>query len=81
MAMCSDKPVEIKYKNVIDTASIILREEGVLGLFSGLKMRIAIQSMSSAIAWGTYHIVKGVIDPSNYPKHWNLYYWAWVLKT
>ena len=54
---------------MIDTASIILREEGVLGFFSGLKMRIAIQSMSSAIAWGTYHIVKGVIDPSNYPKH------------
>lgn len=54
---------------MIDTASIILREEGVLGFFSGLKMRIAIQSMSSAIAWGTYHIVKGVIDPSNSPKH------------
>jgi hypothetical protein len=26
-------------------------------------MRIAIQSMSSAIAWGTYHIVKNIIDP------------------
>jgi hypothetical protein len=54
---------------VLDTASIILKEEGVLGLFSGLKMRIAIQSMSSAIAWGTYHIVKGVIDPTNSSQH------------
>jgi recombinational DNA repair protein RecR len=28
--------------------------------------------MSSAIAWGTYHIVKGVIDPTNSSQHWNL---------
>jgi len=26
-------------------------------------MRIAIQSMSSAIAWGTYHVVKGLVSP------------------
>ena len=31
--------------------------------FNGLKMRIAIQSMSSAIAWGTYHVVKGLVSP------------------
>jgi len=25
---------------------------------------MSIQSMSSAIAWGTYHVVKGIIDPT-----------------
>jgi hypothetical protein len=64
MAISSEKPTEIKYKNVLDTAKTVLREEGVIGFFSGLKMRIAIQSMSSAIAWGTYQVVKGVIDPT-----------------
>lgn len=32
---------------------------------------MAIQSMSSAIAWGTYHVVKGIIDTSG-KNHWNL---------
>lgn len=27
-------------------------------------MRIAIQSVSSAIAWGTYQVVKSALDPS-----------------
>jgi hypothetical protein len=51
----------MKYTSILDTAYKILQEEGATGFFSGLKMRIAIQSMSSAIAWGTYHIVKGVV--------------------
>lgn len=63
MAICSNKPVEIKYKNIIDTAKTIFREQGALAFFNGLKMRIAIQSMSSAIAWGTYQVVKGVVSP------------------
>ena len=63
MAICSDKTVEIKYRNILGTASTIFREEGPLAFFNGLKMRIAIQSMSSAIAWGTYHVIKGVLSP------------------
>ena len=52
-----------KEKNILGTASTILKEEGPLAFFNGLKMRIAIQSMSSAIAWGTYHVVKGLVSP------------------
>jgi len=42
----------------VDTTATILKEEGMAGLFSGLKMRMAIQSVSSAIAWGTYQMFK-----------------------
>lgn len=34
----------------------------MMGFFSGLRMRIAIQSFSSAIAWGTYQVVKSTLD-------------------
>lgn len=59
----------IKYHNVLDTTATIFREEGVSGFFSGLKMRIAIQSFSSAIAWGTYQVVKTYTGNSNIYKH------------
>jgi hypothetical protein len=36
----------------------------VIGFFSGLRMRMAIQSFSSAIAWGTYQVVKSGLDSS-----------------
>lgn len=49
---------EIKYHNLLDTTAAIFKEEGIAGFFSGLRMRIAIQSFSSAIAWGTYQMVK-----------------------
>lgn len=42
----------------MDTTAAIFKEEGVMGFFSGLRMRIAIQSVSSAIAWGTYQVIK-----------------------
>lgn len=61
MGISSEKLVKMKYANIHDTVGKIFQEEGIIGFFSGLKMRIAIQSMSSAIAWGTYHIIKGVI--------------------
>jgi hypothetical protein len=55
------KPVYIKYHNFLDTTGTIFKEEGVAGFFSGLKMRMAIQSVSSAIAWGTYQMIKSTL--------------------
>ncbi len=49
---------EIKYHNIMDTTAAIFKAEGVMGFFSGLRMRMAIQSVSSAIAWGTYQVIK-----------------------
>jgi hypothetical protein len=49
---------KIRYHNVWDTVGSIWREEGVLGFFKGMKMRMAIQSVSSGVGWGTYQLVK-----------------------
>lgn len=57
MGISSEKLVKLKYANIHDAAYKIFQEEGVMGFFSGLKMRIPIQSLSSAIAWGTYHVI------------------------
>ena len=53
----------VKYHNVAETAQIIWREEGALGFFRGLQMRMAIQSLSSGVAWGTYQLLKGFLMP------------------
>ena len=51
----------IKYRNIVETAQIIWREEGLRGFFRGVQMRMAIQSISSGIGWGTYQLIKGIL--------------------
>ena len=58
------KEIKIKYHNIADTTATIFREEGLMGFMSGLKVRMAISSLSSAVAWGTYNVVTAMIDPS-----------------
>lgn len=62
MSIFTEKTPIIKYHTIIDTSLTIFKEEGVAGFFSGLKMRMAIQSVSSAIAWGTYQMVKSTFS-------------------
>lgn len=68
MNYSNGKSVNIKYHNIMDTTVTIFREEGMIGFMSGLRMRMAIQSMSSAIAWGTYNVIKSLFDPYT-PTH------------
>lgn len=58
IALSTEKPPIIKYHTIFDTTRIIFQEEGVTGFFAGLKMRMSIQAASSAIAWGTYQMMK-----------------------
>lgn len=51
----------VKYRNVWDTSVKIMKEEGALGFFKGLHMRMLIQSISSGVAWGTYQIMKDLL--------------------
>jgi hypothetical protein len=60
---------EIKYRNIMDTTAAIFRDEGMIGFFSGMRMRIAIQSFSSAIAWGTYQVIKTGLGDVNPFQH------------
>lgn len=67
-AYSHEKHSPIKYRNIVDTANTVWKEEGVAGFFTGVKFRMAIQSVSSAIAWGTYHLFKNVLYPSHQQK-------------
>ena len=56
----------IKYRNIVQTVKTIWREEGAIGFFRGLQFRMAIQSVSSGIGWGTYQLVKGLMIKHEY---------------
>jgi len=56
----------LKYRNIMETVKTIWREEGVTGFFRGMQMRMAIQSVSSGIGWGTYQLIKGVMVANKY---------------
>lgn len=43
-----------KYTNMIQTAKLMLREEGVRSLFDGLGLRMGRKALSSALAWTVY---------------------------
>lgn len=60
---------DIKYRNIVDTTATIYREQGLKGFFSGMKMRMVIQSVSSAVAWGTYQALKNTLSNSTVSKH------------
>jgi solute carrier family 25 iron transporter 28/37 len=51
----------MRYNSVRDAALRIYQEAGFLGFFKGLKMRVLIQSPSSAISWGTYETFKRLL--------------------
>jgi len=43
-----------KYGNMVRAASMMLREEGIRSMFSGLSMRIGRKALSSAFTWTVY---------------------------
>ncbi|EGD91820.1 uncharacterized protein TERG_08037 [Trichophyton rubrum CBS 118892] len=43
-----------KYRNMWHAARLVLRGEGVRGLFGGLSLRIGRKAISSALAWTIY---------------------------
>ena len=62
----------------MDTVRTIWKEEGFLGFFKGMKMRILIQSVSSGVGWGTYHLVKNFMAEDT--KYWYMIYISISLK-
>ena len=51
----------IKYRNSWTTAGIIWRLEGAKGFFKGLVPRALTQSLSSAVSWSTYELIKSYL--------------------
>lgn len=55
----------IKYRNFWEAARKIMQEDGAMGFFKGVQMRMAIQSISSGVAWGTYQLIKDLLILQN----------------
>ena len=51
-------PEPVKYPNALCAVKIIYKEEGLRGFYKGLSMRMANQSLSSAVAWCVYEYAK-----------------------
>jgi len=45
---------KVKYRDILSTFRVVLKEEGIKGFFRGLGSRIIIFSPSSAISWAVY---------------------------
>jgi len=52
---------KIKYRNTINTAINIAQSEGIRGFFKGLTPKTVTQSLSTAISWTSYEIIKGFL--------------------
>jgi asparaginyl-tRNA synthetase len=55
----------IKYRNSWTTTTYIWRQEGLRGFFKGLIPRATTQSLSSAVSWTTYELIKAKFLSSN----------------
>lgn len=58
----------IKYRNSWTTATYIWKQEGFKGFFKGLIPRATTQSLSSAISWSTYEMIKAWLRRSSSVK-------------
>ena len=45
----------------LHVARLLFQEEGVAGLFRGVRARVAVTAPSQAISWATYELVKGLL--------------------
>lgn len=57
-----------KYNSPMETFRIILKSEGFRGFYKGFAPRAATQSMSTAIAWSTYEMMKVLVIGKNNQK-------------
>lgn len=53
--------VSIRYTDIVTTARIISREEGMAGFFRGTLPRLLFAAPSAAMCWGTYEVTKALL--------------------
>lgn len=56
----------VKYPNAFCAIKIIFKEEGLRGFYKGLSLRLATQSLSTAISWTTYEYFKAFLIKSKF---------------
>ncbi|CAE8699891.1 unnamed protein product, partial [Polarella glacialis] len=59
----SGSPLAPKYSGLLPAISMIIREEGWMALYNGLLPRLLHAVPSAALCWGTYEVVKSLLEP------------------
>jgi len=52
----------VKYVSALQTLSVVLREEGIVGLTRGILPRICQHAPAVAISWTAYETAKRLLD-------------------
>ena len=60
---CSFDVAKMKYTDITSTMKYIYRTEGALAFTKGVLPRMCINIPATALSWGTYELVKGLIAP------------------
>ena len=58
---CSFEVKKVHYRNIIQTAGEIYKTEGLRAFGKGIYPRMTINVPSTALSWGTYEFVKGIL--------------------
>lgn len=57
-----------KYSGFASTLKIIMKEEGIRGLYRGSLARVGLQAPATAICWGTYESIKWLLGAKAFGK-------------
>lgn len=57
--------VSVRYSGLKSTVLLILREEGVQGLWRGTLPRLLFAAPSAAMCWGTYEVIKALLQQTS----------------
>jgi len=62
-AYCEFNVKKLRYLDIKSTVKYIYQTEGALAFTKGIVPRMCINIPATALSWGTYELVKGLIAP------------------
>ena len=62
---CSFEVKKVRYRNILQTAASIYQTEGLRAFGKGIYPRMTINVPATALSWGTYEFVKGILTKKN----------------
>lgn len=57
---------KVRYQDFISTVRIIYQKEGIKVFAKGISPRMCINVPSTALSWGTYEVMKGLLHTSSH---------------
>jgi len=58
---CFGEVKKVHYRNVFETVKMLYKQDGAIAFTRGIHARMLLHIPSTALSWGTYEIVKGLL--------------------